>query len=158
MKNVLKVIVALMFVQTSFAATSGQLNLSGIVPSRLSIVVNPEAVATNLDLSTTQANLKVAAVTERSNHRLGYTVAVKSSNNGVLAHEDGVANGSVAYTLKYGTFDGTLTTADQTAVDSNNIQLPGLSRDVEISYTGDAPENMRSGTYSDIVTFTITAK
>lgn len=45
-----------------YASTTGSLQIRGNVPDILSIQVNPEADATNLDLQSDQTDLKVASV------------------------------------------------------------------------------------------------
>jgi hypothetical protein len=64
--------------------------LRGNVPQILSIQVNAEAQATELDLSTSQNDLKVATVQEKSNSSTGYQVSISSANSGALLHESGV--------------------------------------------------------------------
>ena len=81
MKNFLVVTALLTLTTTSaFAATTGSLLLQGIVAQKVSIVVTPVAVASALDLSTTQSDLKVATVNEQSNSKTGYKVTITSEN------------------------------------------------------------------------------
>ena len=158
MKNLLTTLALTTLSLSTFAATSGSLNLSGSVSPKLSIVVNPNAASTTLDLSTSQSNLLVGTTLEKSNSKTGYTISVRSANGGKLGHEESNPADVLAYTMNYGSFSGSLTTSDQTAVDVNSTQIGGLSRDIKINYTGLAPEDMKSGSYADTVTFTITAK
>lgn len=152
MKNFIALsIFALSF--SSLAATSDTLLLKGNVPSRVSIDVSAEAIASNLPLDITQTNTKVASVNEKSNSNTGYKVTISSANNGSLVRDGG--SEQFAYSLSY----------DGSALDlSNSVEqvhssaaAVNVDKDVTISYTGIDAEEMVEGDYSDIVTFAIAA-
>jgi len=147
--------------QATFAATSGTLTLTGTVSGLIDIVVTPEPVASTLDLSVTQSNLKVASVTERSNKAAGYTVTVSSANavaaSAAVATLASANSGTLEYFMKYGGSTVTLaggmaTITDATGATSSN----GVSKDLTVSYTGDS--GLAEGIYTDTLTFTIAAK
>ena len=136
------------------AATTGNLILSGTVPALLSIEVSPEALASSLPLDTTQTDAKVATVNEKSNSNTGYKVNISSANAGSLVHES-VTSSFINYALTYDGSSVDLVNGDEfvfssaSAVDAN--------KDIDISYTGVAHENLIQGDYTDTVTFTISA-
>jgi len=147
------------------AATSGTLNLQGSVPGILDITVTPEAGSGSLDLSIDAAGVKVASVTERSNKKAGYTVTLESANAAA-------AGGSVPffenidpeiadvlnYQISYG--DTLLTLTGGSATISDVVEKTsgaGNTKDVFIDYNG-ATDFPYEGTYTDTLTFTITAK
>jgi uncharacterized membrane protein len=139
---------------TTFAATSGTLLLQGVVAQKLSIAVTPAAAATALDLSTSQTNLTVASVNEKSNSKTGYKVTITSANAGNLKRTDGAD--VFAYSMKYGGsavgLSGVGTTFSQATSGSVNV-----NKDISISYTGIAAEAMVEGTYADTLTLNIAA-
>jgi hypothetical protein len=144
--------VALSGMTTVFAATTGTLNLQGVVQQALSLAVSAEAGASNLDLSVNASSLKVAAVNETSNSNTGYKIKIRSLNNATLA------NGNVdnlAYTLTYDGSAVSLSTNDVVAKTQATGGVYDANSDVEISYTGKAPATMVEGTYTDTLTFTI---
>lgn len=70
MRNLVYFIMVLFMATTSsFAALSGNLTLQGVVPQLISVVVNAQSVASSLDLTTTQVDLNVASVQEKSNSK-----------------------------------------------------------------------------------------
>lgn len=136
-----------LFTLPAFSATSATLLLKGVVSPVLSVAIAPESAAANLDLSTSQTDLLVGTMTERSNNSTGYTLSFSSANNGKLI------NGAeyVSYTLKYGT---TALTFPQSISKSFTNAAP-INTDLKISYIGN--DSLMSGTYEDTVTVTITA-
>lgn len=155
MKNTKKILAlsALLISSVATAATTGSLILRGNVPDILSIEVNAEAIATTLDLSTTQTDLKVATVQEKSNSETGYTVSISSANNGALVRSGG--SESISYTMSY---DGA--SVDLSGVDTfNNAAAAAVTvnKDVEISYVGQSFDDLVAGDYEDTVTFSIAA-
>ncbi len=135
-----------------YSATSGTLLLTGIVPKKVEIIVTPKVAATTLDLETTQTNLSVATLTGKSNVNTGYKISVTSANIGKLVNTV-TPTQFVNYTLR---------------IDTSNVPLSGtgflsytgkgnFSKDVNISYTGVDGFTMDDGTYSDDLTFTISA-
>lgn len=133
--------------------TSDTLLLKGNVPSRLSIQVSAEAIASNLPLDTTQTNTKVATVLEKSNSNSGYKVTISSANQGALVRDNG--SEQFPYTLSY---DGSALdlSSDVEQVHSSAAAV-AASKDLEISYTGVDPEDMVEGDYTDTITFSIAA-
>jgi len=135
------------------ASTTARLFLKGFIPELLSITINAEPSATSLDLTTTQTDLKVAKVKEKSNSRSGYDVTISSANNGSLVHSEG---GSVAYTMKY---DGQSLDLSTTQVLNRSYNSSvSENKDLSISYIGQDAETTKSGNYEDTLTFTIQAK
>lgn len=148
MKRLLIATTLLALSTTAFSATTGSVLLQGIVAKKVSIVVTSEAVASALNLETTQADLKVATATEQSNSKVGYKVTLKSTNLGKLKRTDG--NEVFAYTLKYGgTLVGLSSAAGSVVTTSASASSVNISKDILISYTGVAAETMVEGTYAD---------
>lgn len=154
LKQVTLIAMALMTTGQTLAATSGNLLLKGIVPEELSITVTPETIAASLPLDTTQADTKVATINEKSNSNTGYKVSISSSNLGNLVHES-VSSSSIAYTLKYDSTTVDLANGDDFTF--NSAASVDTNKDVEISYTGVPHASLIEGSYSDTVTFTISA-
>lgn len=138
---------------SSLAATSGTLLLKGEVGQVLSIAVTPESIATTLPLNESQADTKVATVSEKSNLAGGYKVKVSSENVGNLERVGGTE--LFPYTLKY---DG----QQVDLASSQTFQFPtagitDVNKDVSISYTGVDASSMVAGEYTDTVLFEIQA-
>lgn len=151
----LTIVSSLIFSIAAFTATSGTLILSGAVPRVVSITVTPAAVASALDMSVTQTNLKIGVVNERSNSKTGYKATVKSANLGKLKRTDGLE--VFPYSLKISGENINLSTAAGSDYFFYNTQLYDTNRDMFISYTGKPAEQMTEGTYQDTLTFTISA-
>ena len=152
----LALISAILLTSSSFAATTGTLLLKGNVPVALSITVNANTgVNDALDLSTSQTDLTVATVNEKSNSITGYKITIQSQNSSVL--KNGTLD-SLAYTLKY---DGqAVDLSSGNAVEAKNSATAAVintSSDVQISYTGKPAAEMVQGDYTDTLTFTISA-
>ena len=137
------------------AATTGTLLLQGVVPQKVSIAVTSQAVASALDLSTSQSDLVVASVNEKSNSKTGYKVTITSANLSKLKRTDGAD--VLGYTMKYNGSALALTSAAGTTLSSSAGTSVNVNKSVAISYTGVAAESMVEGTYADTVTFTIAA-
>lgn len=131
---------------------TGSLTLSGTIAEINELEVHPEAVASNLVLATTQSNLLVAKVAERSNSIDGYNITMSSANGNKL--KNGVAK--VAYTLTYGASATVHSLLVGQAVKTTATFgfVEDLS-DVKISYVGSA--TLPAGTYSDTITVSISA-
>lgn len=155
MKKLVTSIFLFVISSSAFSATTGTLLIQSIIPRRVSILVAPVAVASSLDLTTTQTNLKVAAVTERSNSRTGYKVTIKSANLGKLKREDGAE--VFSYTMKLDGSTVGLSSAAGTSFNRSQTSPVTVNRNITISYTGKAVETMIEGTYSDTVTLDIAA-
>lgn len=151
-----KLIISLLCIASfsSFGATTGTLLLQGIVPSIRSITVSPESVASSLDLTTSQTNLKVATINEKSNSLLGYKVTITSANLSNLKRSGG--SEVFPYTIKYNGTNAPVTSVAGYSTTSNTFPA-NVNKDLTISYTGVPSEQMVEGTYSDTLTFTISA-
>jgi hypothetical protein len=143
--------------QVGFAATTGNITVSGSVAQLLSIIVIGVSPYSALDLSSSQADLTVANIQERSNSRTGYTVTVSSANSGQLVN---AYSGStpVGFTAKYGSGSSFSLATPSTITDQATPGVYNVIKAFKISYTGAAPETMLEGTYTDTLTFTIAAK
>lgn len=136
-----------------YSATSATLHLTGTVPKKLDISIDVSTVS--LDLTANKNDFKIATVTEKSNSNGGYKVNITSQNLGKLKREGGTEQFN--YSLKYGGSSMALTSA---AGGSQIVTASGVqsqAKDVLISYTGAAAETMVEGTYSDLLTLTISA-
>lgn len=156
MKKIITSIYLLALTTDLFAATTGALLLQANNPRRISIGVTPISVASALDLTTTQSNLKVATIVEKSNSKTGYKVTIKSANLGKLKREDGAE--VFNYTMKLDGSTVALNTAAGTVFTRSQSTPITVSRNLTISYTGKAVETMIEGTYSDTVTLDIAAR
>ena len=145
------------------AATSGSILLSGNVPAILEITVTPEPGITNLPITTTQSDLLVATVVERSNKHAGYTVTLQSSNMvaGGLASPTFKSAGtsdSLPYSIKYGGVPVTFSSGTAVVSDvASRTDAAGTSKGLTISFDG-ANYFLDEATYSDTLTLTIIAK
>lgn len=155
MKKMLLASAILTLTSTSFAATTGTLLLQGVVAQKISLAVTAESVASTLDLGTSQTDLKVAVVNEKSNSKTGYKVTISSANLSKLKRTDGAD--VLAYTMKYNGSAVALTSVAGTTISNAAASSVNVNKDVSVSYTGVAPELMVEGTYADTVTFTIAA-
>ena len=157
MKNIAILATLISLSTTSFAATTGTLQLRGVVQQNLSIAISAEAIATTLDLSASPVDLKVATVNEKNNSKtIGYKVNIKSAKLSKLERVGGTE--VLAYTLKYNGAAVNLTSAAGTDVASAATgSVVNANKDVAISYTGAAAETMVEGTYEDLLTFTISS-
>jgi hypothetical protein len=155
MKNLFLATTLLALTTTSFAATTGTLLLQGIVAQKVSLSVTSQAIASTLDLSTSQTDLAVASVNEQSNSKSGYKITIASANLSKLKRTDGAD--VLSYTMKYNGSAVALTSAAGTTITNSSASSVNLNKGVSISYTGVAAESMVEGTYADTVTFTIAA-
>lgn len=154
MKRFLAVTALLTITSTSvFAAASGTLLLQGVVAKKVSIVVTAQGVASALDLETSQTDLKVATVNEKSNSSTGYKVTITSANLGKLKRASG--SEVFSYSLKYGGAAVALSTAAGSVFTNTASAAVNVNKDLAVSYTGIANEAMVEGTYSDTLTLNI---
>ncbi len=140
---------------SAFSATSDDLKLKGKVPKKLSILVTPETVALNLDLEASPTALLVASVNEKSNSNTGYKITADSLNNGALVNQQDTTQ-SVTYSMTYDGAAVDLSSTDEV----KNVSASGVhdnDSDVKIAYTGAPHESRVEGSYTDTVTFTISA-
>ncbi|WP_353673580.1 hypothetical protein [Synechocystis sp. LKSZ1] len=106
---------------------------------------------------------KVGQVNVQANHSGGFTVAVTSTNQGVLIKGSSTkAYDKMAYTLYY---DGSPVTLDSSGVgtaESHNELVTecassnGCTRDVGVQILQEQVEGKAYGTYTDTLTFTLT--
>ncbi len=147
-------LVSMLVSATTYGAVTGTLTLSGSISAVISIVVNPLAAASTLNLTANQTDLAVATVDENSNAVNGYKITASSANNGQIKHATLADN--VGYTMKYD--GGSAVTLTTSAQDVKTVGSGGVYADtsnVSISYTGSS--SLTAGAYSDVITFTIVA-
>jgi hypothetical protein len=154
-KTILTTALLTLTASASFAASTGTLLLQGVVPERISLSVTPQAIASTLDLTTSQTDLVVASVNEQSNSNSGYKVTISSANLSKLKRAGGAD--VLAYTMKYNGSAVALTSAAGTTLTNAAAAAVNVNKGVSISYSGAAAELMIEGTYADTVTFTIAA-
>jgi hypothetical protein len=130
----------------AFSATSATLLLKGSIAPSLEISITPETSAALLPLETAQTNLKVATLVERSNNHSGYKVTVASQNQGKLMN----GTSFLVYTLTYGGQAVNFPSQDFTFPFTSAAPV---SKDIRISYQ--AGTDLKSGDYTDTITFTI---
>jgi hypothetical protein len=141
-----------------FAASSGTLNLSGVVAVVNEISVNAQSQATTLDIEAGESNLLVADVQETSNNLAGYTIQLYSLNAGELQNASD-ASKKTNYQLSYD--GGSLITPPSTSSPLTVKTVSSLagrttnSSQVKVNVT--PYTNAPAGTYSDVVTFSIVA-
>ena len=153
MKKILLLLTLSIATTVAYSATSATLLLQSVVPKKVAITVTAVSVASALDLSTTQADLKVATVNESSNSKTGYKVTITSANLGKLKRTDGAD--VFTYSLKYGGSSVGLTTASGTVFTNPTSAIINTNKDLNISYTGVTPESMIEGSYQDTLTLNI---
>ena len=144
------------------AAETGSLALSGTAPGILEITVTGVAGYQELALSTDVADKPIANVVEKSNKYGGYTVVVESTNavaNATGPSLDSAVTGEkLSYSLKYGSTVVVFTTGSSLITDSaSKTPKTGTTKEMTISFAG-ADANLAEGTYTDTLTFTISAK
>lgn len=156
MNKLIVVFLVLLAVQISdvISATMGTLILSGSIPSRTSIMVVSETIANNLDLTAAQTDLLVGTAYESNNTKLGYTVALTSTNKGKLVETDG---DFVAYTLKYNDISVDMSSV-ATVTDALGGRYKNVAKSIKISHPSSVPEDKTAGVYTDIITLSIAVK
>lgn len=155
MKKLLAGATILLMTTSSFAATTGTLLLQGLVAQKISVFVTSQAIASTLDLSTSQTDLVVATMNEKSNSKSGYKMTISSVNLSKLKRTDGLE--VLSYTMKYNGSAVALSSAAGSTITNSSASSVNINRNVSISYTGISAELMVEGTYADTVTFTIAA-
>lgn len=168
MKRILKALVfTSLFLAVStvsgFAATTGNIALSGTVSSILEITITPDAGNASLPLTTDVTDRAVASVNERTNNRLGYTVTLTATNavasSGSSALKGAVSTDSLPYTIKYGGSAVSFDASKNCVVSNVNAKTTsaGTDKAVTISFSGSG-YFLDADTYSDTLTLTIAAK
>lgn len=148
-------ILILMITTAASAATTGSITISGVIAQTLSLVVRASDGSSSLNFGTEAKDLVVATITESSNTTGGYKVSLTSANSGQLKNG---ALGGIPYTAKYDgksialKADGQYVTSQGSASSVVNV-----SRDFSISYGVQNPASLMAGSYSDTLTFTISA-
>ncbi len=155
MKKIISWLLAIGFLGSTLAATTGTLVLTGTVPQVLSITVTPLGIASILDLTTTQTDLTVGNIQEDSNSNTGYKISASSANNMKLIRSGGTE--FIAYTFKYGATAYVLTPSDQVVKTVGTAGVYSNTTAAKISYTGVASASMVQGSYTDTITLTIQA-
>jgi hypothetical protein len=146
--------------QTTDTAT---ITLQGTVEKRVAITTTGINNFDDLNLETVVNDLAVVTVNEFSNVREGYTVTLQSANAASLATANPAFVGqNGGETLEYiVTYDGlpvSFVSGSAQVTDSvSKTPVTGVDKSVNISYDGTS-SNLVSDTYSDDLTFTITAK
>ncbi len=150
------------FAQAQLTDT-GSVTLQGVVAKRVEITVTGVGNYNNLDLTTDATDLAVVEVNEYSNVREGYEVKLTSLNAGAESTSDpsfkGALGGeSLTYTVKYDSTAVSFTSGEALITDAfAKTGRPGANKNLTISYAGSTAD-LVSDTYSDDLTFTITAK
>lgn len=138
-----------------YGAVTGSITLSATVPAATAIVVTGTGSYNTLDLSTAATNLAVASIREINNTTGGYTVTAASTNAGKL--KNGSA-GSVTYTAKYNGSSFTLSSSPVNVTTSPaSTSVVNIVKSLQISYAAQPAGSLMAGTYSDTLTFTISA-
>ncbi|MCA1950274.1 MAG: hypothetical protein LDL24_06865 [Treponema sp.] len=145
------------------AQTTASITLQGTIPAILKIIVTPEAGINSLDL-TQNLSMKIATAVEISNKRAGYTVTVSSANAQTAGTDAPFFKGAASdntdtlpYSISYGgttaAFSSGVATVSTSAVKTS---ATGTVKDVVLNFNGSSlfPNE---DTYSDTLTFTITA-
>lgn len=138
--------------------TTAQITLSAFVNELVSISITPIGNYSNLNISKTQVDIPVATVYESSNSSNGYLVKARSENNGKIQSSSSEDN--VPYILRYGGRSAIkLTNSDQTMREQViGGTYSSINQNVTISFLGIPEANLKSGTYNDVITFTIESK
>jgi hypothetical protein len=137
--------------------------LTGTVPVMCSLVTNTLAGASGIALQTTAAALAVGSVDETCNDDAGYSVAMVTTNGvttGMFKTGSGDAQHRLAYTVKYATVAAPFVATSATVTDV--VAAVGgtgtVNKAVTIGYTAATPALSQATDYTDILTFTMTAK
>lgn len=155
MKGILGCALFLSTIAVASAATTGSVVLSGSIPANTSIAVTPTGSYNNLDLTTAANDLLVANVLEKNNTANGYTVTISSLNAGKL--KNGTL-GQITYTAKYNGTNAPLNGTPSSITTQGAQTVPiNTSKQLTISYPAQDPNTLMQGSYTDTLTFTITA-
>lgn len=143
----------------SFAATSGDITISGSIAPILSISLSTNTYNT-LDL-VNGGDTSVATATEQCNDLDGYKIYGYSVNGSELRKDGSSTTYKTAYTVKY---DGAGTGVSLGAGVGNRVELKdsgvlaGLTQDTsDLTVNVTAAPNLPEGTYSDTITLQIEA-
>jgi hypothetical protein len=142
---------------------SGTLTIQGTVASTVSITVAPLGGYNTLDIANGVSAQSVANITEKTNDKNGYTVAMTSLNAGgsgsSLFLKDtagGSGNDTVPYSLTYNGSTVTFGSGSATLTDvSSRTAQAGVVKALAVTI---ASSWVNSAAYADTLTFTITGK
>jgi len=137
-----------------FAAGTGSLIITGTMPVIERINVTNLNPALNLETGGTYV---LANVVEICNRKTGYTVSLSSAGGSKLVMAG--ATEPVPYTLTYTGHTGTINLSAPVTITDAGAKTPKVGEPKVLSITIPAPDVLfDSGTYTDTLTFTITAK
>lgn len=146
-----------------FAGTSATLHLRAVVPSNVAITIESTTFASSIDVSKNPKNELLGIVTEMSNSMNGYQVQVSSKH--ALNASSSVAmmkNGSddmLPYYLSYDDSPITFSNGSAVVTDTVGRHEGGFAAAKEVKLMGfDLSAPLAPGSYSDTLTFTISAK
>lgn len=145
------------------AQVSGNLGLSGDVATVLALGITPSGADSLAFDSGAVSNSTIASILEACNDADGYTVTVTSSNGQFQGANTGMLQGGshselLSYTISYADVGVTLTGGTATITNSNSkTSAGGVTKTVKITYDATS-SNLAADTYTDTLTFTITAK
>lgn len=141
-----------------FAATTGQVTISGNVPIACGLEVRQEAGALSIpDISAGYTNRHIATVTETCNSPDGYTVTMQGVNSGDQTglFVDSVSADSHPFTVAY---DGVAVGAGGIVTSSATTAF-NLVKTVDITYPANTTlTGTLTDTYEETLVFTIAAK
>jgi spore coat protein U-like protein len=165
MKKMILISVLALIATAAFAQTTdtASITLQGIVEKRVAITATGTGDYNNLDLTVDVTNAPVVTVNEYSNVREGYTVSLASANAGASGNADPSLNGqaggeTLTYTVTYDGAAVSFTSGSAQLTDATaKTAAGGDDKTLAISYAG-ASANLANDTYTDDLTFTITAK
>ncbi len=153
-------IIAIVMIVAAFAplfaqSDTGSITLSGTVPALAEITITPISGHDTLDLTTSQTDLAVATVNEKSNVTTGYTVTLDSANSGEFVGNDSGNSDTLAYTISYDGSVVTLSSGSATVTTaSGRTAASGVDKTLAVSFTGTF---LNADTYTDTITLTISA-
>lgn len=142
---------------SALAASSGTLDVRGVVAVVNSIVVTPNGTNnTSLNITGGESNKNIASVAETSNDNDGYIIQMSSANAGKLVHSTDSSK-KTNYTVSYGggSFGAPANTPSTVKTVSNLSGLTTNTSAVLVNVT--AYPSAIAGTYSDTITFSIVA-
>ena len=145
------------------ANAAATITLTGTVPQLCSLSVNASVGAAGIALQTTTAALAVGSVDESCNDDIGYTVGMVSANgitSGMFKTGTGDATHQLVYTVSYG---GVAVTpiAGFVMVTDTSARVGGtgtVNKAITIGFTAATAALSAGTTYTDTLTFTMTAK
>ena len=143
------------------AQSSGTLTIQGTVAAVANITVSPQTGYNTLNIAGGVANQNVANITEQSNDKNGYTVAMTSLNAGasgssLFLKDTGTGTDTVPYSLTYNGVavsfsSGSATLTSASAKTAQTGVVKALAVTIASSW-------VNADTYADTLTFTITGK